>query len=149
MKRPTVSIVLFGCALLACTALAGCDRSTIEFIPSGGPYTMTQVEDLAAQVSLADVEDEKTANGPALREEALLELRKAGADASLLADALTRDFPSGATSVPLLVEGATVDGVEAWIVVEAWGDGDGTLSRRRVWVLDRSDFTILGSTSFN
>lgn len=149
MKRPAVSIVLFGCALLACTALAGCDRGTLEYIPSGGPYTMAQVEDLAVQVSLSDIEDERTTDGSALREEALLELREADANAALLADALTRDFPSDATSVPLLVEAATVDEVDAWIVVEAWGDKDGTLSRRRVWVLDRSTFTILGSTSFN
>lgn len=149
MNRPTLSIVLFGCALLACTALAGCDRNTLEYIPSGGPYTMAQVEDLAAQVSLSDVENEQTADGSALRQEALLELREADTNASLLADALTRDFPSDATSVPLLVEAATVDGTDAWIVVEAWGDKDGTLSRRRVWVLDRATFTILGSTSFN
>jgi len=56
MKRPAASIVLFGCMLLACTALAGCDGSTLEYIPSGGPYTMAQVEDLATQVSLSDVE---------------------------------------------------------------------------------------------
>ena len=149
MKRPAVSIVLLGCALLACTAIAGCDRSTLEYIPSGGPYTMAQVEDLATQVSLSAVENKQTADGATLREEALLELREADNDAALLADALTRDFPSDATSVPLLIEAATVDEVDAWIVVEAWGDTDGTFSRRRVWVLDRSTFTILGSTSFN
>lgn len=149
MKRPAVSIVLFACTLLACTALAGCDRGTLEYIPSGGSYTMAQVEDLTTQVNLSAVVNEQTADGSALRKEVLLELREADTGASSLADALTRNFPSDATSVPLLVEAATVDGVDAWIVVEAWGDEDGTLSRRRVWVLDRSTFTILGSTSFN
>ncbi len=149
MKKSTLSIIVLGCALLACTGLVGCEKKTLEYIPTGGAYTMAQVEDVATQVSLVNVENERTADGSALRKDALLELRAAGGDASLLADALTRDFPSDATSVPLLVEAATVDGIEAWIVVEAWGDEDGTLSHRRVWILDRSTFTILGSTSFN
>jgi len=149
MKNPAHSIALLGSVILVCIALGACAGSTLEYIPNGGVYTITQAEDLASRVSLAEIENVRTSEGPTRREEALLELRETGDEGSLLADALTRDFPSGATSVPLLVESASVDGREVWIVVEAWGDEDGTLSRRRLWVLDRSTFVVLASSSFN
>lgn len=149
MKKSARSVALLGSAMLICIALGACAASTLEYIPNGGVYTIAQAEDLASHVSLARIENVRTSEGAARREEALLELRKTGDDGSLLADALTREFPSGATSVPLLVESASVDGREVWIVVEAWGDEDGTLSRRRLWVLDRSTFVVLASSSFN
>lgn len=149
MIMPTRSVALLGAAVLACIGLAACGQPALEYIPNGGAYTMAQAEDIASGISLSDVEGVKTSEGPALRKERLLQLREAGTEASLLADALTRDFPSGTASVPLLIESATVDGTEAWLVVEAWGDKDGTLSRRRLWVLDRSTFTVLASSSFN
>jgi len=149
MNRPKLPIFVIVSAILACVTLAGCDTGTLEYIPNGGVYTMTQAEDMASSVSLKDVDNMKTEQGPGLREKALLELRAEGTESSQLADALTRDFPSGVTSVPLRVESATVDGADVWLVVEAWGDAKGTLSRRRLWVLDRSTFTVLASSSFN
>jgi len=146
-SKPKTIVIVF--ALLACTILAGCDASTLEYIPNGTAYTMAQAEDMASRISLDDVKNVKTADGQDLRENALLELRAKGSESSKLADALTRDFPSGATSVPLRVESATVDNTDVWLVVEAWGEVDGTLSHRRLWVLDRSTFTVLASSSFN
>lgn len=110
---------------------------------------MAEAEDVAANVSISSVAGAKTSDGPALREERLLDLRANGSEASQLADALTRDFPSETASVPLLIEKATVDDTDVWLVVEAWGAKDGELSRRRLWVLDRATFSVLAASSFN
>lgn len=149
MRTPIRFVIALIALILACSVLSACDKATIEYVPNGGTYTLAQAEDVASGYDMSDVESVKTTEGPKLRRERLLELREAGADTALLADALTRDFPSDASSVPLLVESATVDGAQVWIVVEAYGDADGTLSRRRLWVLDRSSFTVLASSSFN
>jgi hypothetical protein len=149
MRIRTCSIALLGSAILVCVSLSACGQPALEFIPNGGTYTMSEAEAMASGVSLSDVGDVKTSEGSALRSERLLQLREKGAEAALLADALVRDFPSGAASVPLLVESATVDGTSVWLVVEAWGDEDGVLSRRRLWVLDRLTYGVVASSSFN
>ncbi|MDO8949569.1 MAG: hypothetical protein Q8S43_10260 [Actinomycetota bacterium] len=149
MRTPIRFVIALTTLILVCTVLSACDKAAIEYVPNGGTYTLAQAEDVASGYDMSEVENVKTSEGPSLRRERLLELREAGTDTSLLADALTRDFPSDTPSVPLLVESATVDGVRAWLVVEAYGDTDGTLSRRRLWVLDRSNFTVLASSSFN
>lgn len=135
--------------LAALALLIGCSSNPgLEYIPSGGTYTMQQAQQVAAAISLDSVEGIKTSNASVLRTERLRQLRSEGPAASDLADALTKDFPSDTSAVPLRVEAATVDGVKVWIVIEAWGDDLGTLEHRRLWVMDRTSLGIVGSSSF-
>lgn len=139
-------------ALLALVPLlvlnGGCSKPGIEYIPSGDSYTMDEAQSVAASASLESVKDVRTSDAPALRTERLEQLRTKGPEASQLADALTKDFPSEMSAVPLRIESATIDGAECWLVIEAWGDEDGQLTHRRLWVIDRMTLEIRGSSSF-
>lgn len=147
MRAPYRMIALL--ALLPLLALgAGCSKPGLEYIPTGGTYTMDEAQAAAAATNLESVKDVRTADAPALRTERLEQLRTNGPEASALADALTKDFPSETAAVPLRVESGTIDGAECWLVIEAWGDDDGALSHKRLWVINRTTLEIIGSSSF-
>lgn len=148
MRIPERRTVLFFAVLALALLLAGCSKTVLEYIPSGGTYTLADVQKTASEVPLDEVDHIATADAPAARAEQMLELRAKGSDASALADALTRDFPSDTAAVPVRIEAATVDGSEVWIIIEAWGDKDGTLSHRRLWLLDQDTLQVTGSSSF-
>ncbi len=136
-------------ALLALLGLiSGCSNTGVEYIPTGGEYTMESAQEAALTANIDDVKDVLTADAPEMRGKRLEELRTKGPGASALADVLTKDFPTETAAVPVLVESATVDGRTAWLVVEAWGDEGGTLVHRRLWVLDKETLEIIGSSSF-
>ena len=129
--------------------LFGCGRDVaIEYIPEGGSYTLAEAAAVAqaADISaLADVSSDAIAK---TRQEYLTELRGLGSDASLIADALTRDFPLDTAAVPVLIEGSIVESRPVWLIVEAWAEDGGTLSHRRLWLLDRETFALVDSMSF-
>lgn len=128
--------------------VTGCADSGLEYIPSGGTYSMQEAQTLASNTSIDAVKDTKTSDAPALRSKRLATLRAEGPDGTALADALTLDFPSDTASVPLRIESALVDGDAVWLIIEAWGDKGGTLTHRRMWLLDRQDLQVVGSSSF-
>ena len=136
-------------ALIALVALVACGRAGLEYIPNGSTYTLKQAEEMASSVALLGVDSISAEEALKLRQERLSELRAEGTGPSRLADTLTRDFPSDTSSVPIRVESATVDGRSVWLVVEAWGDKDGSLTRRRLWIFDSTSFVVVWASSFN
>jgi predicted transglutaminase-like cysteine proteinase len=83
-----------------------------------------------------------------LRSQALAYLRTRGPVAARAADLLTAGFPQRTLSVPVLVRACRVDGHDAILVVEAWGGGDRTLDRRRLWVFDRLTGNVIAAAAF-
>lgn len=135
--------------LIIALALAGCGRDTvIVYMPEGGSYTLAEAGDVARSVDVTPLEKVTSEEVSDTRQEYLTDLRGHGADASLVADALTRDFPLDTAAVPLLVEAAEVDGHQVWLIVEAWAEDGGTLSHRRLWLLDRDTLDLVDSMSF-
>ncbi|MCE5203361.1 MAG: hypothetical protein ABFC80_04165 [Coriobacteriales bacterium] len=133
--------------IASCLVLAGCSAS-FEYVPEGESYTLSEVEELAQETPLGSASKVDVSRAADVRQERLAELRGHGEAAKALADALTRDFPADHPAVPVYIEAGTVDGTDAWIIVEAWGEDEGPLTHRRVWVLDRTTYAVLGSASF-
>ncbi|MFA5843789.1 MAG: hypothetical protein WC971_03050 [Coriobacteriia bacterium] len=127
----------------------GCrGRDAVAFVDQRSVYTTQQVREMARKCALGDVAGRPVSEASELRHERLSELREKGADWARAADVLTVGFPADTRSVPVRVEAASVDGVEAWVVVEAWGPRGGALDSRRVWVFDRSDGRVLTVATF-
>lgn len=133
--------------VMLCIVLAGC-AATLEYVPEGKAYTLKEAEDLARSIPLGSAEEIAVADASDVRQERLTELRGYGDTERALADALTSDFPVDHAAVPLHIEDGRVDGDAAWIIVEAWGEKGGTLTHKRLWVLDRTSYTVLASSSF-
>jgi hypothetical protein len=82
-----------------------------------------------------------------MRASVLSQLRAKGGLGARAADLLTTGFPARTPSVPVLVRGSHVDGVDAVIVVEAFGSAGGMLVHRRLWVFDRATGSVLRAVS--
>jgi hypothetical protein len=126
--------------------LAACSRlGTVTYIPDGGSYTSEDLEGLLASADLGRTAETPVNEAVALRQEALADLRQYGDEAADLADALTSDFPADLPAVPITVELGMFEGAPAWFVTEAAADADGTLTYRRLWVLSRSDRSVIAA----
>lgn len=150
MECPTARrlVCLAVCFTLVVLATAGCSPSPrTEFIPDGDAYTQESLDDLLTGYDLSEVQAITTLDAPDVRQEMLADLRREGDEASSVADLLTSGFPARTAAVPVFVEGAGYDGMEAWIIIEAWGDEGKTLAHRRIWVFDRSTGNVLWSMS--
>lgn len=135
--------------LIIALALSGCGgHATIAYIPDGSTYATEDLESVAMAVDLSVLEDVTPDLIPETRQEYLTDLRSHGDEAGLVADTLTRDFPLDTLAVPLLVESATVEDQEVWLVVEAWAEEGSSLSHRRLWLLDRDTLILVDSLSF-
>lgn len=144
--RVYVTIILL---FIIALAMAGCaGGSTIEFIPAGGTYTLGDAEAEARSIDISALEKVTVDEIGTLRQERLADLRGFGEDAALVADTLTRDFPIDSLSVPIRVEAADLDGQEVWLIFEAWAEEGGTLSHKRLWILDRDTRALVDSMSF-
>jgi hypothetical protein len=77
----------------------------------------------------------------------LSDLRTQGGFGERAADLLTVGFPDQTASVPVLVRGCSVDGVDAILVVEAFGSAQSMLVHRRLWVFDRATGELLRAAS--
>lgn len=142
-----VALPLLAAVLLL--AVSACARSPrIAWAPDGGSYTMAQAGRLAARTDISAISGTPESDARDLRQRYLTSLRSHGKRAAALADHLTRDFPVDSSSVPVRVEAATVDDRQVWIVIEAWAEKGGTLAHRRLWLLDRADYSIVGSSSY-
>ncbi len=127
--------------------VTGCADSGLEYIPSGGTYSMQEAQTLASNTSVDAVKDTKTSDAPALRSKRLATLRAEGPDGTALADALTST--SQATRIrPTTIRECARRRRCGVLIIEAWGDKGGTLTHRRMWLLDRQDLQVVGSSSF-
>jgi len=134
--------------LMIALSLTGCSRAaTVEYIPEGGRYTLSELEAVARSVDISPLEDLAPEAITETRQTYLASLRGHGDKASRVADVLTRDFPPATAAVPLLVEGAEVDGRMVWIIVEAWAEENGPLTHRRLWLLDQATYGLVDSIS--
>lgn len=141
-RRAAFASVLLGLLVLlpACAA-----QPTPKYVSGGAAYSRAQAEAKAASVDLGGVDHIDVKDAVTARTNSLTLLRRHGEDANKAADMLTSEFPPETRSVPVYVEAATVDGVQAWLVVEAWGGRTGPLVKRRLWVIDRATGDILDS----
>ena len=136
-------------AAAAAGMLAGCGPQVETTVTdNGGAYTIAEVQRAASSMNLGDVARLKTDDAPEARNKALVRLRTHGKLGAAVADLLTREFGSKTRSVPVSVESAAVDGVDAWIVIEAAPGATGRLTTRRLWVFDRSDGSVIQSASY-
>jgi hypothetical protein len=144
-KRLAVALVTSALALAACgpTTLPG-----VRFEADGAPLTSAAAESLAASTDIRAFASVETSRAPALRAAALQELRANGEAGTRAAELLTVGFPPRTASVPLLVRLCKVDGVDAVVAVEAYGDAGGAITHRRLWIFDRTSGALLRAASF-
>lgn len=135
-------------AILSATLLfgTGCTAAGPRFVDDGTSYDARSAISLlessdAGRLAVAPVEDSED-----LRQDALAALRRRGGVARDAAQLLTETFAAAARGVPYYVERARYDGEDGWIVLEASGRGAGTLSDRRLWVLDAQGRVLLFSS---
>lgn len=145
-KRTIVAVVL---ALTIVMLAAGCAKKfEVRLEDGGAPLTGAQAERLAATTDISALSSVTTTEAVAMRVKVLGELRTRGALGTRAADLLTIGFPARTAAVPVLVRASKVDGVDAVVVVEAFGSsGGGTLVHRRLWVFDQASGAILRAAS--
>jgi hypothetical protein len=146
--RPWIAAILPAVAFLI-VGLASCSSAPeLVFDPDGeAEYTLEELEEYTAEADPAPAEGVVVSEAAETREQLLIELRTRGDEGRELATMLTEGFPPETASVPVLAEAAFVDGQEVWLVVEAWGDEEGELTHRRLWVFAREDGTLVHALS--
>jgi hypothetical protein len=148
--RLAVAAALSALALSA-LALCACGRAaapSVRLETAGAALTSSAAEQLAASTDISALASVTSAEAPALRARMLAQLRAQGETGARVAELLTTGFPERTASVPVLVRICAVDGADAVVVVEAFGDVGGPLTHRRLWVFDRSSGAILRAASF-
>ena len=145
-KRTLLATIV---ALTIVILAAGCAKKFEVRIEDGGaPLTGAQAERLAATTDISSLASVTTTDAVAMRVRVLGELRTHGALGVRAADLLTIGFPARTAAVPVLVRASPVDGVDAVVVVEAFGSSEGgALVHRRLWVFDRASGAILRAAS--
>lgn len=120
------------CGVLLLTACATLD---VEFIETSEDYDAAGLETLLDTTASPDLEQRMVEEAPALRREALTELRSRSAAGAQAADLITKTFPDVA-AVPFHVRTARYEGVEAVLLIEAASDEYGSLGARRLWAVN-------------
>jgi hypothetical protein len=120
-------------------------KVTVE--PTGAAMTGVQAERLAAGTDISALASVSTTDAPSLRVSVLSDLRTQGDFGKRAAELLTVGFPEQTASVPVLVRGCRVDGVDAVVAVEAFGSEGTMLVHRRLWVFDRATGAVLRAAS--
>jgi hypothetical protein len=134
--------------VLACLAgAAGCSSANSpRFVDKGASYDASSAVALSGRLDIQKLKGVATSESADLRHEALVSLRARGGRAAEVADVLTKTFPSDTRAVPIYFERATFDGKPVILVIEAAGPANGTLSTKRVWVLDeQGNVVFMGS----
>jgi len=137
---------LLGLAVILC-GLVACGGPSVEFVDSDATYTSAQTQIVLEQTDTSRFEDDPTSEAVTLRSKALAQLRSQGESAASAADLITDTFPPQTRSVPVYVESAVVDGIPAYLIVEAWGPAEGALDRKRLWVIDAETGDVLFSAA--
>lgn len=137
--------ILIGLSALA----AGCSpRYALRFETTGAPLTGPQAEALASTTDIRALASITATDAIGMRAQVLADLRTRGDLGQRVADLLTVGFPESTSAVPVLVRASTVDGIDAVIVVEAFGSEGENLTHRRLWVFDRVSGAVLRAASF-
>ncbi len=139
-----VATALFA-ALLVAACSAGPD---VTLVNKSASYTVAQAEEAARSASLGAISGTSADAAPQVRQQVLASLRRHGAEGQKVADYLTKGFPADTLAVPVRVESANVDGMPAYIVLEATGRAGGPMTGRRVWVFSQSDGAVIASASY-
>ncbi len=143
--RNSAALALVGVTLSVTLALAGC-ASGPQFVDEGATYTLDNASTAFDKADTSDVAGLSVGDADELQRKALSGLRSQGGAAADAAELITATFPSGARSVPVYVERATVDGDPALIIVEVIGPKAGTLQDQRLWVINESGDVLLSET---
>lgn len=147
MKRSLSLIFAFAGLSIVTLTLVGCGGPSVEFLDSNAEYTATQARQVLERTDTSELSDELTQQATALRRSALADLRSQGKTAGEAADLITNTFPPGTKSVPVYVERATVNGKPSLVIVEAWGSPEGSLDRKRLWVIERATGDVVYSAA--
>jgi hypothetical protein len=141
------SLLLALAGLLLLTACSSAPR--LAFVSEDHSYTLAEVDKMAPTVAAGAAGKVALADATGVRQRVLSKLRGNGRTASEAADFMTRQFPPVTPAVPYYVESAKVDGHACWIILETWGPKSGTtLDRRRLWVFDREDGSVLDARTY-
>ena len=140
-------------ALVAALALAlvtsGCARAfEVRIEENASSLTGAQAERLAATTDISALASVGSTEAVAMRGRVLADLRTRGTLGARAADLLTAGFPKDTAAVPVLVRSGKVDGVDAVLVVEAFGSSGSDLTHRRLWVFNAASGAVLRAASF-
>jgi hypothetical protein len=142
--RLAVTFVALALVLAAC----GGGVPEVVFEASGAPLTAATADSVAASTGIGAFASVESSSAPALRAKALEKLRAQGEIGARAAELLTEGFPPVSLSVPVLVRVCQVDGKDAVLVIEAYGDAGGKLTHKRLWVFELGSGAIVRATSF-
>lgn len=144
------SLMAFAVACAALLGLAtGCSGTQLTLDSDVGAYDASNANDIAADVREPSWFGSPIEDAADLRHDALVGLRKSGAEGAELADLLTEEFPGEIRSAPYYVASGTFDGADAWFIVEAWGSADGLIDQTRLWVFNRETSHVLYTGAIN
>jgi hypothetical protein len=146
---PTRAPLALVAALALALVISGCSRPfAVRIETNGAALTGAQAERLTATTDISALASETSTDAVAMRATVLADLRTRGQLGTRAADLLTVGFPARTAAVPVLIESCKVDGVDAVVVVEAYGSAGGKLTHRRLWVFDATTGTVLRAASF-
>lgn len=129
--------------LVTAFALAGCSGPDPTFVEDGALYDSASAGELVEQADPGSLAEKPAAQASELRHDYLVALRGLGGGAATAAEVITRTFPTETEAVPFYVELAMFDDEPAYIIVEALGRPGGTLSDKRLWVIDEDGNVLL------
>jgi hypothetical protein len=148
-RSPTRVLAASLATLAYATLLAGCSSTpAVDLVLDEHEYASWEVERMAEEVDLSSVDGIDASEAAEVRTDVLVELRQQGDEGEAVADLLTIGFPERTDAIPVLAERAVVDDVPSWVVVEAYGEDEGPLGHRRVWVFDAETGAVTLSASF-
>jgi len=133
-------------ALLVIAIMTGCSPDAPLYVSAANTYSAETVTSVLDRDDALGAEGTPTDEARDRQQEALVALRRQGAEESEAADLITETFASSSPGVPFYVERATFDGTEALIVAEVIGPKGGTLKDKRVWVIDDSGQILFSAT---
>lgn len=133
-------------ALAGLLIMSGCAQGArFEYSADAGSHSMAELGALAQSLDRPDYMGRPVSESEDMRHEALVSLRKQGADESELANLITEQFPADTRAVPFWGGKGAVDGRDAWIIAEAWGLQNGTLDKVRLWAFDSDSNEVITS----
>jgi len=133
-------------AILVVAMMTGCSPDGPTFVSAANTYSAETVTSVLDRDDVVGAEGSPTDEARDKQQDALVALRRQGAEGSKAADLITETFANSSPGVPFYVERATFDGTEALIVAEVIGPKGGTLKDKRVWVIDDSGQILFSAT---
>lgn len=118
-----------------------------SLVTTRATLSVKSAETIAATADISALSGAKAADAARERQSVLQRLRSRGALGTRAAELLTAGFPGDTPAIPVLVRACDMNGTDAILIVEAFGDAGGALVHRRLWVFDRSTGALLRATS--